>query len=162
MFLPCELVGLSGDKMTKEMREKEATSCIEWKIDYEKVPKPSAKSYEIWIEYTKWLQEQKIMIIVDFEPWIQTKYEISVDTEYIREKRQNEIIYYKKGEMRYGQQTYERIETRIEVEWKKMIAELKQNGVLEVYGVFYCIKKRVKRNIIHSMTILLNAYGKEI
>ena len=46
MLIPCELVGFSGDKMTKEMREKEARSCIEWKINFDVVPKPSKNHME--------------------------------------------------------------------------------------------------------------------
>ena len=47
MLLPCELVGLSRNKTTKEMREKVARSCIKWKYKFDIVPKPSSKSYEI-------------------------------------------------------------------------------------------------------------------
>ena len=40
IFLPCELVDFSSNKITKEMRENEARSCIEWKIEFDKVLKP--------------------------------------------------------------------------------------------------------------------------
>ena len=45
MLLPCELVGFSSEKITKEIRENEARSCIEWNIEFKKVPKLSAKLY---------------------------------------------------------------------------------------------------------------------
>ena len=101
------------------------------------MPKPSAKSYEIWGKYMDWLRDQKIETIVDFEPWVMTKYEMSTDGDYIKKQSKNEIIYYGKGAIRYGQQIYEKIEGEIMKEWKKIIAELKPNGVLEVYGVFH-------------------------
>ena len=137
MLLPCELVGFNGEKRTKEMREREMKSCVEWKFEYDKVPKPSAKSYEIWDKFMEWLSNQKIATIVDFEPWVTTKYQISTDGEYIKEQSKNLIQYYGKGEIRYGQQIYEKIDSEITREWKKMIAELKPNGGLEVYGVFH-------------------------
>ena len=51
-----------------------------------------------------------------FKPWIRTKYEISRDKEYAKEKKENEDAYYKKGEIRYSQQTYTRIESAVNVE----------------------------------------------
>ena len=79
------------------MRENELNSCIEWKMDFDKVPKPSAKSYKIWEEFIKWLKEQKIQTIVDFEPWIQTNLQISPDREYIRDASKEVVKYYKRG-----------------------------------------------------------------
>ena len=57
IFILCELLGFSGDKITKEIKEKEARSCIEWKIMFDIVPKLSTKSYWIWEEYVKWLKK---------------------------------------------------------------------------------------------------------
>ena len=39
-------MGFSSNKITKEMREKEARSCIEWEIEFDKVPKLSKKYLE--------------------------------------------------------------------------------------------------------------------
>ena len=61
----------------------------------------------------------KTITIVDFEPWVQIMCEISSDKEYLKEKKENEEIYYKKGELRYGQQAHKRCEIVIELEWKK-------------------------------------------
>ena len=58
ILIPCELVGFSGNKITKVMREKEKRSCIEWKIKVDIAPKPSTKWYRIWGEYLKWLKEK--------------------------------------------------------------------------------------------------------
>ena len=137
MMLPCELVGFSGEMRTRELREKELNSCLEWKIEFEKMPKPSAKSFKIWEDFTIWLKEQKIVTIVDFEPWVKAKWQISQDKEYVKEVKQNDVIYYKKSEIRYRQQIYKKIDDEITTEWKNMIAELKPNGGLEVYGVFH-------------------------
>ena len=137
MMIPCELVGFSGDKSTKEMREKEARSSVIWKFKFDVVPKPSNRSYGTWEQCVKWLKEQRIIAIVDFEPWVQTTHETSSDKEHLKEKKENEETCYKKGEIRHSHQTYEKCESVIDVEWKKTIAEIKENGVLEVYGVFY-------------------------
>jgi len=137
MLLPCELVGFNGESKTKEMREKELKSCVEWKFKYDEVPKPSAKSYEIWERFMEWIGTQQIETIVDFEPWVTTKFQMSSDGEYIKEKSKNGFNYYGKGETRYGQQTYVKLDLEITSEWKKVIAELKPNGGFEVYGVFY-------------------------
>ena len=98
------------------MRENEVRSCVEWNFKFEIVLKPSNKLYGIWEQYVKWLKEQKIITIVDFEPWVQIMHKISSDKEYLKEKKENEKIYYKKGELRYGQQTHERCESVIELE----------------------------------------------
>jgi len=95
MLLPCELVGFNGEMRTKELRENELNSCIEWKMDFDKVPKPSAKSYKIWEEFIKWMKEQRITTIVDFEPWVNTKFQISSDKEYVKETTKNGVIYHK-------------------------------------------------------------------
>ena len=85
----------------------------------------------------KWMKEQRIITIVDFEPWVKTKFQISSDKEYVKETTKNGVIYHKRGDIRYGQQIYEKIDHEISKEWKKMIAEIKPNGGLEVYGVFH-------------------------
>ena len=51
MLLPCELVGFSGNKTTKEIKENEARSCIEWKIEFDKVPKLPKEIFRIWNEH---------------------------------------------------------------------------------------------------------------
>jgi len=137
MVLPCELVGFNGERTTKEMREHYSQSCVKWTMEFEKVPKPSKKSYQIWEEFIKWLKEQKIQTIVDFEPWIQTNLQISPDREYIRDASKEVVKYYKRGEIMYGHQVYKEIDDEVSIEWKKMIAELKENGRLEVHGIFY-------------------------
>ena len=43
MCLPCELIGLNGKHVTKEAREIEAKSTVEWKVEFDEVPKPSKK-----------------------------------------------------------------------------------------------------------------------
>ena len=100
MIIPCELVGFSRDKSAKEIRGKEVRSCVEWKFKLKRVPKPSKKSYGIWEQYVKWLKEQKIITILDFEPWVQIRYVISSDKECLKEKKKNEETCYKKGEIR--------------------------------------------------------------
>ena len=46
MYLPCELIGLSGKRLTKEAREIESKSSIKWMINFDEVPKPSKKSFQ--------------------------------------------------------------------------------------------------------------------
>ena len=46
MNLPCELVGLHGDKETKVYREDDFISCLTWKVLHAEVPRPSKKSFE--------------------------------------------------------------------------------------------------------------------
>lgn len=43
------------------------------------------------------------MTIVDFEVWVQTKYKISSDMKYVKEKKDIENVHHKKGEIRCGQ-----------------------------------------------------------
>ena len=57
MMLPCKLVGFQGSNRIKEARECEEKSCIMWKFDFEVVPKPSRKSFELWNRFVDWLVE---------------------------------------------------------------------------------------------------------
>ena len=137
MYLPCELIGFSGNRLTREAREEEAKSSIEWMIEFDAVPRPSKKSFQIWNNFVGWIVSQEIMTVVDFESKIRTRYEISKNGQYFREHQKDKIIYYKKDVVRYNQQVYKKLENRIETEWNKVIAEMKPNKAVEVYGIFY-------------------------
>ena len=51
MILPCDLIGLHENQITKEAREREEKSCVLQNMDLESVPKPSKKSFEMWDEF---------------------------------------------------------------------------------------------------------------
>ena len=137
MYLPCELIGLNGNRLTKEARDEDAKSVIEWKIKFDDVPRPSKKSFHHWKSFVEWISKMEIITIVDFEPMIKTKYEISTNRQYFREHRNENIIYYEKDVVRYNQQVYREIDNTIETEWNKVIAEMKPNRAVELYGIFY-------------------------
>ena len=52
--------------------------------------------------HMEWLQAQRIETIVDFEPWVTTKYQISTDNDYLQMNAGNEIRYYKKKKLDMG------------------------------------------------------------
>ena len=45
----------------------EDKSSIESKIEFDEVPKPLKKSFELWREFVVWIKAQEIMIIFNFE-----------------------------------------------------------------------------------------------
>jgi len=137
MYLPCELIGLKGDCLTKEAKVNEEKSSIVWKIEFDEVPKPSKKSFHTWKYFVEWMVTQNIITIVDFESIITTRYEISHNSQYFREIQQDGWIYYEKDDHRYNQQTYKVTCDVPEVQWKKVIAEKKPNKAFEVYGIFH-------------------------
>ena len=137
MYLPCELIGLNGNSLTREAREEEAKSSIEWMIEFDDVPRLLKKSFQLWRNFVGWIVSQEITTLVDFESKIRTRYEISRNGQYFRENQKGKIIYYEKDVVRYNQQVYKKTENRIETEWNKVIAEMKPNQAVEVYGIFY-------------------------
>ena len=137
MYLPCELIGLNGKHVTKEAKETEHKSNVEWNIEFEEVPKPSKKSYELWKKFVEWIIMQDIVTIVDFEPNIRTKYEIGKNGKYLKENVNDKVIYYEKDEIKYGQQLYKKTDEVRQNEWKKIIAEMKPNQSIVVYGTFH-------------------------
>ena len=136
MRLPCELVGFYGMVKTKEARDDKSISCVRWKIPFEKVPRPSNKSFKMWREFVNWLVQKRIETIVDFSCDIETAYSISDDEKYIKYLTDTESIY-KRKEGRYSQYIYEKVDECIETEWKKMIAEMKPNGEVKIYGILH-------------------------
>ena len=77
--------------MTKEAREKEAKSSVRWTVEFDKVPKPSKVSFQLWEDFVEWLKCQNIMTIVDFESSMKTKHETSEDGKHAKENDENEI-----------------------------------------------------------------------
>ena len=144
MYLPCELIGLNGKHVTKEAKETEHKSNVEWNIEFEEVPKPSKKSYELWKKFVEWIIMQDIVTIVDFEPNIRTKYEIGKNGKYLKENVNDKVIYYEKDEIKYGQQLYKKTDEVRQNEWKKIIAEMKPNQSIVVYGTFMHTWKKQK------------------
>ena len=67
MYLPCELIRLNGQYFEKEAIEMEDKSSIEQKIEFNKVLKPSKKSFKLWREFVVWIKAKEIMTIVDFK-----------------------------------------------------------------------------------------------
>ena len=60
MYLPCELVELTGNYETLEYRNDELKSCLKWNIHFLKVPKLSKKSFNYWKIFLQWLKQQRI------------------------------------------------------------------------------------------------------
>ena len=79
MILPCKLVGFKGDRIMKKARYDEDKSCVMWKTNFENVPKPSKKSYQLWNNFVDQLVNKRIKTIVDFDNEIDTVYKIIRD-----------------------------------------------------------------------------------
>ena len=75
MYLPCELIGLCGNKKTREFREGLETSSIRQKVKFVQVPRPSAKSLKIWQDFIEWLSKQSIRTVNDFDDQIECRYQ---------------------------------------------------------------------------------------
>ena len=136
-MLPYELVGFYGTNKTKEARESKEKSCILWKFKFKIVPKLSHKSYELWNSFVDWLVEKQIEIIADFEHVIEIVYEMSSDSTYIKKRIGNTEVLFKANEIRYGQKTYAITHDSVEIEQKKIIAEMKPNGAVIIQGIFH-------------------------
>ena len=107
MMLPCELIGFHGNKITKEAREVMSESSIKWKIKFDIVSKPYKRLVEEWTSFVEWLKLQHIeTLIIDFSKFMQSVFEVTEDKKYIREYRNNEVLYYEKKEVRYRRIRY--------------------------------------------------------
>ena len=74
MILLCELVRIEGSCKTLEFRNINDKSCIKWKIKFPKLPKPSKKSLQYWIDFIEWLYRQNTVTTYDFEEKINCRY----------------------------------------------------------------------------------------
>ena len=101
-MLPYKLVGFSGRRKTWEAIECRESSYVIWKCQFEIVPKPSRKSYELWNNFMDWLLEKQIEMIVDFENKIETVYEMSSNGVYVKKWIGNTEVIFKENEIRYG------------------------------------------------------------
>jgi len=110
MILPCELVGMNGGKRTKEMKEWNTRSCIQWKINFPTIPKPSKKSIQIWKDFTEWLRTKHIMTIYDFSNKATFKYCIRLDSNMIKEVDGETTRYFEKKTNQRGQRIYQEIQ----------------------------------------------------
>ena len=102
MYLPCELVGLTGQKAIKAIEDIYAKSCLKQKIFFNTIPKPSKKSIQYWTDFTVQLMNQEIVIICDFSKHMSSKFQISNDSKYMKETINSEEKYYEKKEIIYG------------------------------------------------------------
>ena len=93
------------------------------------------------------LRDKKIITIIDFESSMTTRFEISKDAKYIKENAENSRICYEKDEIQHGQQTCRPRERDVIQEWEKIIAEMKPNKILVVYGTFMLMWKRLNKVI---------------
>ena len=136
MILPCELVGLKGDKETKEAREVCEKSSIIWKVQFEEVRKPHKRLIEVWYGFVQWIKEQQIKTVVDFYQHCSTRYEITNDDDHVRMMVGNDFWYYKAKEVRYGRKKYERIEEISINGWRRCIGEMKPSREMIIYSKF--------------------------
>ena len=58
IILPYELVGIEGNKKTKELRNPLDSSCFKQRIMFPILPKPSKKSFQLYTEYTEYTSEK--------------------------------------------------------------------------------------------------------
>ena len=107
MMLPCELIGFHGNKITKEVREVMSESSIKWKIKFDIVSKPYKRLVEEWMSFVEWLKLQQIeTLTIDFSKFMQSVFEVTEDKKYVREYRNNKVLYYEKKEVRHGRIRY--------------------------------------------------------
>ena len=83
------------------------------------------------------LVEKQIEIITDFEHVIEIVYEMSSNSTYIKKRIGNTEVLFKANKIRYGQKMYEIMHDSVETEQKKIIAEMKPNGAVIIYGIFH-------------------------
>ena len=69
---------------------------------------------------------------------------MSSNRRYIKKQIGNDEVVFKANETRYRQLTYELTQESVEKEQKKVITEIKPNGVVILYGIFYV--RKVNRN----------------
>ena len=116
MNLPCELVGLLGNKETEACRNEEACSMFEWSIAHLKVPRSSRKSFDCWSKFVNWLKQQRIFTVCDFEESAKSRFSISINKQYAKENKEGQIKFYEKIKDRYGKLRYGEINNNIDAE----------------------------------------------
>ena len=136
MKLPCELFGFNGNSIMKEVREVKLKSCLKWKTKLIEVPTPSRKSIEIWENFVTQISQKEIKTIIDFDSKIETKYEVA-GNQYVRKNEKNKTQYYTKIDERNGQSVFGKSEPVSQVEWKKVIAEMKPSRAMIIHSIFY-------------------------
>jgi len=135
MLLPCELVGLNGNKRTFEFRNSLERSCIRWKIKFPTITKPSKKSVEIWKQFIEWLEKQVINTNYDFEEYADFKYKISVNSRVLKVYENNVETYYIRNENQGRDVIYSKTnEDPEETEFNNIIAEKRPSGKIIIYN----------------------------
>jgi len=136
MVLPCELIGLTGTKRTKACQKIESKSSLKWRIPFPTLPKPSKKSVEIWSEFIQWIVNKDIVTILDFCDKCESKYQISEDEQYLRERINNSFVYFEKEDERYGRSKYKETEECSVQNWRRVIGERESNGFMQIDSIF--------------------------
>jgi len=118
MILPFEVVGFRGGQETKEYKNVFEKSSVRWKVSFDVVPKPCKRLIETWTEFLKWLKEQQIETIIDFQQSISIKFLVSNDLKYVQVKEDNEELYFERERESYGHQIYGRRVETPNAEWR--------------------------------------------
>ena len=136
VILPCELVGLLGNKKTKFFYRVIEESSMRWNIDFPIVPKPSKKSISIWEDFLDWLLGKQGATICDFNDKCKSKIQASSDDNYVKVMKEEEIMHYKKTDQACGRDKYEKLNSCEAGGWRDMIGSIEPNGGIQIDSKF--------------------------
>ena len=100
------------------------------------MPKPSKKSIDLWLEFRTWIKEKGIVTTIDFYEECESKFQISEDKEFLKEIKQEGIVYYQQELERYDRSRYIEIEQCHIQNWRMVIGERESNGVMQIESIF--------------------------
>ena len=132
MYLPCGLVSIDGISKTTTCTNVLKQSGLIWKFQFKEVPRPSNKTQQLWNHFIEQLLSKAICTIYDFKQLIDSKYQISRNEQYIRERCDNNMKYYQIYYQQYRRNVYEEIEVTLNVSWINVLAELKSNKIFTI------------------------------
>ena len=76
------------------------------------------------------------IIICNFDTMFDSKIQVSEDASYVREIKNNEIVYYKKDSVVYGQERYVKIDECSNERWRNAIGHNEGNGRIQIDSIF--------------------------
>ena len=126
--LPCELVGLMGNRKTKCFQKVSEESSLTQEIKFLKVPKSSKKSARLWEEFLDWIVGKQGITTCDFNPKFKSKMCVTPDEKFVKEMNDEGIFYYEKASQAHGRNKHEQIKSCTVINLQKVI------GLIELKG----------------------------